>query len=148
MLYIKLDNSGKPINHPMIGENLKQILEVSVLDEATLKQHGYARFERAAESPNGVTIHSTDYYMDVDGVVRNKVYVREFTQEELTDKFIRAPRSFLLAASDWTQAVDSPLTAEKKAEWAVYRQELRDLTTKYPNVQKSDDVIWPAEPSK
>jgi hypothetical protein len=148
MLYIKLDQAGNPVNHPMLGSNLKSVLEVDSLDEATLKKHGYAVFERAKEAENGMTIHSTDYYMDVDGIVRNRATVREFTQEELTDRFIRARRSYLLVASDWTQAADSPLSAEKKAEWAAYRQDLRDLTQTYPNVQKESDVVWPTEPSK
>lgn len=37
-------------------------------------------------------------------------------------------RKFLLLESDWTQLPDSPLSAEKKAEWAAYRQTLRDLS--------------------
>lgn len=35
-------------------------------------------------------------------------------------------RRFLLKDSDWTQLPDVPLSAEKKAEWATYRQALRD----------------------
>jgi hypothetical protein len=38
---------------------------------------------------------------------------------------IRATRNQLLNACDWTQAVDC--TIAKKAEWATYRQALRDL---------------------
>ena len=37
-------------------------------------------------------------------------------------------RNSKLRDSDWTQIPDSPLTAEKKAEWAAYRQALRDIT--------------------
>jgi hypothetical protein len=32
-----------------------------------------------------------------------------------------------LQASDWTQIPNNPLTPEYSAEWAVYRQELRDF---------------------
>lgn len=41
-----------------------------------------------------------------------------------------------LADTDWTQANDSPLSEEKKAEWATYRQALRDLPAQegFPNV--------------
>jgi len=60
---------------------------------------------------------------------------------------LRRERDEKLAASDWTQAPDhsSPLTDAKKAEWATYRQSLRDLPTTadmiaWPNV-------WPTEPS-
>ena len=39
----------------------------------------------------------------------------------------RDVRTRLLAESDWTQVADTALTTEKKAEWATYRQSLRDL---------------------
>ena len=59
--------------------------------------------------------------------------------------FVRIQRNGLLTGCDWTQLADSPLTDEKKAEWATYRQELRD----YP--AQSDKVstlpAWPTEPS-
>ena len=32
-----------------------------------------------------------------------------------------------LQGSDWTQTEDAPLTAEKQAEWAAYRQALRAI---------------------
>ncbi len=136
------------MNHPMSGDNLKDVLEVAYLDDNVLKEFGYAKFERFKDAPNAVTIHTTDYYMDTDGVVRNRASVREFTQEELIDQFIRRRRSYLLAACDWTLAVDSPLSAEKKEEWANYRQALRDLTSVYSTAQSDSDVIWPTEPTK
>jgi len=34
----------------------------------------------------------------------------------------------LLQNSDWTQLPDVQMTAEKRAEWATYRQALRDLS--------------------
>lgn len=51
-------------------------------------------------------------------------------------------RQLLLLQSDWTQLPDVPL--ETKEAWAVYRQELRDITTQpgYPN-----DIIWPVPPA-
>lgn len=147
MLYIKLADDGSPVNHPILGDNLKQVLEVSVLDDETLKTHGYALFEYAPRAANAVSSPTTDYYVDTDGVVRNRVNVREFTQDELLDKFIRTRRSYLLVRSDWTQAPDSPLSEAKKAEWAAYRQALRDLPSSYPNVSSEGEVVWPSEPA-
>lgn len=146
MLYIKLDDDGQPVNHPMQGDNLKQILEVSYIDDTILKQFGYARFEFTPPAPNVVSTPLPEYEMHADGIVRNKVEVRPFTQEELIDTFIRSRRSFLLAECDWTQASDSPLSTAKKAEWAAYRQALRDLPDAYPNVQSADEVVWPEKP--
>lgn len=51
----------------------------------------------------------------------------------------RSERNALLAASDWTQVADVPMTDDKRAAWATYRQQLRDLTF-------GADVEWPAAP--
>ena len=42
-------------------------------------------------------------------------------------KEILQKRNNKLLASDWTQLSDSPLSDSKKAEWATYRQALRDI---------------------
>ena len=55
----------------------------------------------------------------------------------------RQKRNDLLAASDWTQANDSPLANDKKIEWATYRTALRDL----PSNKSWPDVTFPTEPS-
>tara|TARA_R100000426_G_scaffold66932_1_gene46647 strand:- start:39 stop:290 length:252 start_codon:yes stop_codon:yes gene_type:complete len=51
-----------------------------------------------------------------------------FLWDELVEK-----RNNKLFASDWTQIPDSPLTAEKKTEWATYRQALRDVPNNLRN---------------
>jgi len=56
---------------------------------------------------------------------------------------LRNRRNRILAASDWTQAPDSPLDEAKKAEWQTYRQALRDITDTYTSL---DDVVWPTKP--
>lgn len=56
---------------------------------------------------------------------------------------LRSKRNQLLAASDWTQFTDSPLSPETKAAWAQYRVALRNL----PEVtQDPTQVSWPAQP--
>ena len=66
--------------------------------------------------------------------------------------FTRDKRNYLLAICDWTQAADSPLTAEEKAEWATYRTTLRQITddiqanpTNYLNFTQT--VNWPSDPT-
>jgi hypothetical protein len=58
-------------------------------------------------------------------------------------RVIRDQRNTLLFASDWTQTLDAPLTADKKAEWAAYRQQLRDLPNYIIDV---NSVAFPAKP--
>lgn len=56
---------------------------------------------------------------------------------------IRAERDKKLRDSDWTHISDTPLIAEKKAEWATYRQSLRNIPQDFPD---PGDVVWPTEP--
>lgn len=65
-------------------------------------------------------------WVDVVGLDPQKVLERRFK---------------LLSDSDWTQMPDVPL--ETKAQWAEYRQALRDITLQpgYPI-----NVVWPTKP--
>jgi hypothetical protein len=58
---------------------------------------------------------------------------------------MRQRRNMRLSGSDWTQAPDSPLSAEKKAEWATYRQALRDMDC--DSYSSFSEVIWPTIPN-
>jgi len=72
-------------------------------------------------------------------------------------KYLREERDDMLAKSDWTQGEDVPTTLKNK--WKAYRQELRDLPSKYPNPTfdgtinvaskhlRLTDVVWPTKPS-
>lgn len=72
----------------------------------------------------------------------------EVVDNSLTDEAVailfREQRDLLLQQSDWTQSNDSPLTAEKKQEWATYRQALRDLPS---NTTDFTNPAWPTKPS-
>jgi len=59
---------------------------------------------------------------------------------------LRLKRDALLTESDWTQVNDSPLSDAKKAEWATYRQELRDLPSSHQSTTNFDDVVFPTQP--
>lgn len=52
-------------------------------------------------------------------------------------------RQTFLQNTDWTQTVDSPLSPERKAAFATYRQALRDVTKQegFPN-----NINWPPSP--
>lgn len=62
-------------------------------------------------------------------------------------KEIREYRDIGLINSDWTQMNDSPLSDSKKAEWATYRQTLRDLPANNTSATSIDDVTFPTPPS-
>ena len=73
---------------------------------------------------------------------------------------LRQKRDLRLAGSAWPQMPDSPLSNSKKAEWATYRQALRDLPNtlearasfvSHANTNPFDaengEWSWPAKPS-
>lgn len=55
-------------------------------------------------------------------------------------------RTQKLKESDWTQAVDSPLSDEKKEAWRVYRQALRDFPNTYTGAPEDWKSSFPVPP--
>ena len=72
-----------------------------------------------------------------------------------TDEMIvfRQMRNQKLLESDWTRIDDCGISTSKKAEWATYRQELRDITKTVTPVFITRGIIdeskfsWPTKPS-
>ena len=56
------------------------------------------------------------------------------------ENYVRYHRDILLKQSDWSQVPDSTVD---KASWAVYRQELRDMSAQ---LEFPDNVTWPVSP--
>jgi len=79
---------------------------------------------------------------DIAAIEQRKADEASYNLEENKNQ-VRQQRNALLAASDWTQANDSPLANDKKIEWASYRTLLRDL----PSNKSWPDVTFPEEPS-
>lgn len=80
------------------------------------------------------------YYWDM----QNEIW--QYSSEALYS-LIRQQRDIKLYSCDWTQLADAPLTANKKQEWATYRQELRDLPQNQPNLTSLEEVVWPVPPT-
>ena len=65
----------------------------------------------------------------------------------------RQMRNQKLLESDWTRIDDCGISTSKKAEWAKYRQELRDITKTVTPVFSTRGIIdeskfsWPTKPS-
>lgn len=57
---------------------------------------------------------------------------------------LRAERNRRIAACDWTQMPDAPLTDAQRKAWAAHRQALRDL----PKATKDPAApVWPKPPA-
>ena len=89
-------------------------------------------------------------------VLQNKINKKRFPSRGLFDSEnlelkLRSDRNKLLQQSDWTQTVDCPLSDTKRAEWATYRQQLRDfmLTHNESTINSWEDydaIVWPTKP--
>lgn len=83
-----------------------------------------------------------------DGEFVSVVQVVEMSAEEIQAAKdsamaqLRATRNALLIACDWTQIADC--TIPKKAEWATYRQTLRDLPSTVSDARTT--ITWPDAP--
>lgn len=84
----------------------------------------------------------------IDGVWTQNYIVSELDPDVAAAKteaqwsVVRIERNQLIANTDWTQLPDAALTNTQTAEWASYRQALRDITT------QSDpfNIEWPVSP--
>ena len=56
---------------------------------------------------------------------------------------IRLKRDGILKETDWTMTTGSTVD---QAQWAAYRQNLRDIPQTYKD-KTPDDVVWPTQPS-
>lgn len=66
-----------------------------------------------------------------------------FIDKDAVSSVARTERDRLLSKSDWTQLLDSSLTAEQVEAWQGYRQQLRDVPgqAEFPM-----NVVWPECP--
>lgn len=95
------------------------------------------------------------YYIENDAAVQippqpSQYSVFDFATKQwvlnpdLASSDVLTARNKLLFSTDWTQIPNNPLTSEMQAEWAAYRQELRDIPQQsgYPY-----NVVWPVAPA-
>jgi len=98
--------------------------------------------------------NDVSYYIENDAAIQippqpSQYSVFDFTAKQwvlnpdLASADVLTARNKLLFSTDWTQIPNNPLTSEMQAEWATYRQELRDIPQQsgYPY-----NVVWPVAP--
>jgi hypothetical protein len=109
-------------------------------------------WEDDSNAPEGAlscdgSIPSVSSFIDTDGNIQycytltnGKVVINSVgTGYNLSQ--LRSVRNTKLAETDWTQSRDITLTND--ADWATYRQALRDITDSATSL---DDVTWPEKP--
>jgi len=63
--------------------------------------------------------------------------------DSLTWDDIRTTRDEILRNTDWTMITGATVD---QAQWAAYRQNIRDIPQTYKD-KTPDDVVWPTQPS-
>lgn len=160
MSYVKIEN-GNVASYPYTIKNLKEdnpntSFPKNLTEEALNSFGVYSVTYAANPSYDSKTqkVVSATTPTNVDGVWTITKSVESLSSDEVNsltlaeEGNLRLMRSELLKDSDWTQMPDSPLTAEKKTEWATYREALRNVTSadNWPWISMETD--WPTPPSE
>ena len=69
--------------------------------------------------------------------------VAEAVDDTLTWDDIRSTRDQILRSTDWTMTTGATVD---QAQWAAYRQVIRDIPQTYSG-KTPDEVVWPTQPS-
>ena len=84
---------------------------------------------------------NTDYQEYLAGVAEGNI--PEDADNTLTWDSIRAIRDQILRETDWTMTTGATVD---QAQWAAYRQIIRDIPQTYKD-KTPNDVVWPTQPS-
>jgi len=149
MNYVYVENrevKGFPRPLPPSWGNISNF---DLLDDQSLRQFGWYPYNFVPAQITENSVIDGSYLVISEEGVTEYQRVREKTEEEIQIEIenhwenIRSQRNIYLLQCDWTQLEDSPLSAQLKEEWRVYRQALRDIT----NFETPGAVVWPEKPS-
>ena len=84
---------------------------------------------------------NTDYQEYLEWAKTNTAEAAD--EDKLTWDSIRATRDQILRDTDWTMTTGATVD---QAQWAAYRQVIRDIPQTYKD-KTPDDVVWSTQPS-
>ena len=138
-MFIQINN-GQPFGYAVTEENLRMLFpEVSfprAFSPSDVEPYGFGMYEftQIPETPRFKKL------VEITPVKRdNGIYYQTWGFEDMNEteqaastetkaNEIRRFRKLTLMDCDWTQLSDAPINSEKKTEWIVYRQALRDIS--------------------
>ena len=85
---------------------------------------------------------NTDYQEYLAWVAEGNI-AEAADEDKLTWDDIRTKRDEILRTTDWTMTTGATVD---QAQWAAYRQVIRDIPQTYKD-KTPDDVVWPTQPS-
>ena len=152
-MYVKIID-GAVAAYPYSADDLKadnpNVSFPVVLTDEMLADFNAATVRETAEP----TVDYTQNVVEGVPVLQNGVWTQAWDISNASDaevaervdaqwSLVRDERNAKLAACDWTQLDDTPLTNTQKQAWATYRQELRDITAQPDPFA----IVWPVEPA-
>jgi hypothetical protein len=154
MKYVKTDGAGNVEIYPYLlsslkKDNLSVSFPSSISDELAASYNVFP-VTTTPQPAYDYTTNLTVTPVNVSGAwieqwVSTPASVEEIeTRTRNEESAVRMERDSLLLQSDWTQLPDSPLDADGKLAWALYRETLRLIP------QQADfpwNVQWPPQPS-
>jgi len=120
------------------------------ITEQTYNEFGYdVVLEGPQAQPTRYQVGFADGVQQIDGKWFTKYSVADMDDEakaakdEEQAKNVRTQRTEKLRDCDWTQLDDTPMSNTQKADWAEYRQALRDVPDQagFPW-----EIEWPVQP--
>lgn len=115
----------------------------------------WREYDRATQKLTTVTPYLDGgkvYDVQVEALTAEEIQAKTDAETARKEAAVRKQRDALLAECDWTVLQDSPLTDAQVADWVIYRQALRDITThaNFPDIQGPDmegnGSDWPTKP--
>jgi hypothetical protein len=119
MVFYEYTSNGKVIGSPISYTEV--LVKTGLKDQVGLTELGW-----------------TEYFPPQEPIV--------ITKEQLNNG-MRGMRGSLLEQSDWTQMADTSLSVAKKAEWAQYRQALRDMPETFKDATQIEEIVLPTKPA-
>lgn len=132
-LFIQIRN-GQPYEHPILGDNFRQVFPD--LDADNLPPE-FAKFERV-ENPRNAGPYEVDEvsYQWVNGVVKDVWTVRQMTQEERDAKFQwlldQAINVLEYKKQQIKNLLETPLSEKSRKAWSDHLAQLEAITISDP----------------
>jgi hypothetical protein len=160
--YVYINDGQIEEYYDIIPTSWRNVSGLNLLSKQELLTLGWYPVENLPEIYDSTTSYIAGYTYEIHSdhvkqipqiVDYSEDKVAELLEERKTAFFdtLRAERSQLLTASDWTQLTDVLDTKSEEwiAAWRTYRQELRDLPDVYANTTEFDSSIieWPTAPT-
>jgi hypothetical protein len=139
---------------PTSGFNILEESSPELLPDLTWQQNPNLGFWKAifdAEPDYNISqslvptnkLNITDKTCSVSYTLQSLSDVELTQRKNILKSQIRMIRDRYLSLTDFTQLLDVPFSSQVKAEFAIFRQQLRDL----PNADDPTTIVWPTIPT-